>query len=473
MTPGLPGPTPTSGRVPGPHGCGGRAAVAVAVLGAYAAFAAEPPAIGAKNPPPEPLIFACQAAQRPDLVRAGTALVAGTDGWIFRMDDLRGDFVVQPGTVEALKHFVDAWAARGTHVALVLLPPRGVLGAANVDRSQPLATAFDAATITAAYRGAIRSLAGTGATVPDLLAAAGNAKLGERFFFRRDHHWTPEGARLAMTTVVAQLPPAMPAFTPVPYTNIADKQRSLPGELTRLLQKECGGEGYPPERFSPYLSRPSEQAITGDSLLGDAPPPEVVVAGSSHTNKGMQDTFNVAGWLREATGTDVLNVGVDGGGFSTGLLNWIDTDAARKSPPKLLVWEISGRIPDGLADFFREALPTVHGACAEPLQVVHATVGSSPVHLFTVEAPSRARDHYIFLTVSDPAFVEFRVGFDTQDGAHDSVLVRRSTRIPNSRRYFVSGPDSDSPLRAISIRGGLIVQAQVDARLCAVPSVQK
>lgn len=448
--------------------------LAVGCFGLANALAAEPqappvgqPTSSTKNlPPPQPTIVACANVQRQELVVDGSALIAGSDGWIFRTYDLTGEYDLQPGTIPGLTRFVQAWASRGTRVALVLLPPRGVLAASRVNRSDPLAASFDPAAISAAYRIAIREMESTGAVVPDLLAESGKAKLGERFFFRRDHHWTPEGAKLAMNAVISRLGASLPAFTPVAFQNVLEKYRALPGVIAGTMQKECGYEAFPPERFARFHSVRDQQSLTAEALLGDAPPAEVVLAGSSHANKGMEDAFNVAGWLRTAAGTDVLNIGVDGGGFSTGLLNWMDSDGARLTPPKLLVWEIAGRVPDGLPGFFREALPTMAGECANPSDSARLTLGADEQRLFAVKGGPAARDSFVFLRSASPEFVEFRLTFETADRKKDAILIRRNTRIANNGRFFVAGPDTESALTRVVIRGVDAVQVEVEAHLC-------
>lgn len=419
-------------------------------------------------PPPQPTILACPNVQRQELVEAGTALIAGTDGWIFRMADLAGEYDLPPGTVAGLTRFVRAWAEKGTRVALVLLPPRGVLASSRVNLADPLARSFDPAAITAAYRVATSELASSGAIVPDLLAESTTAKLGERFYFRRDHHWTPDGAKLAMNAVISGLE-SPPSFTAIAYQNVLDKYRSLPGVIAATLQKECEYEAYPPERYPHFRSVRQDEVLSAETLLGDAPPAEVVLAGSSHANKGMEDLFNVGGWLRAATGTDVLNIGVDGGGFSTGLLNWMDSEAARKTPPKLLVWEMTGRVPEGMPNFFREALPTMWGECAGSGQSGHVTVGADDFPMFLAKTRVRARDAYVFLQTADPAFTEFRLTFETLDGKKEGIWIRRSTRIANSGRFFVSAPDSESVLRKVWIRGSTSAKIEVNTTLCVSP----
>ena len=420
-------------------------------------------------PPPQPEIAICEKAHDVAAVAAGTAMVRGTDGWIFRIDDLRGEYTLAPGTVEGLAKFVKAWNERGTQVALVVIPPRGVLAAAHVDRTDTLAKDFDPDAIGAAYKAAVQTLASSGAVVPDLLTAASDAKLGDGFVFRRDHHWTPEGAKLAMEAVVRGLT-LRPPFTPVTYDNVFQRKRGMVGAIAHTLEKACGYEPFVVEKYSDYDSVPKWTEVTEEALLGDPPPPEVVIAGSSHTNKGMKDIFNVTGWLRAATGTDVLNIGVDGGGFSTGLLNWMDSDAARISPPKLLVWEVSGRVPAGMPDFFREAMPTMVGECSVALQTAKVTVANTEVALFFTPQKAPAKGEYVFFSASDPAFVDFRVTFETADGKRDYVEIHRSTRIPNNSRYFVSAPDLSSPLAAVKIRGLGATSAELSAKLCPAPS---
>ncbi len=417
---------------------------------------------------PEPDITLCEAVHTRDPARGQEPLARGVNGWIFRESDLHGEYRLQQAGIGALRRLVEALRARGTQLAVVMLPPRGVLAAAHVDRDDPLAREFDPAAVARDYHEAVRLLASTGALVPDLLESAERSGLGEGFYFKRDHHWRAEGARLAMQSVAALAAHSSPplSFAPVAYQVEVQRQRTFPGSLSFRVKRDCGTELLPPEPFTEYVSRPVVATVDAAALLGDPAPAEIVLTGTSHTNKDGRDLFNAAGWLREATGTDVLNVGVDGGGHATSLLSWLEGAAASAGMPKLLVWEVSVRTPPDMPLVGRQAIPTLAGDCVEPLATTTSRLGSGETRILVPREAGPADGSYVVLQIADPALVEFTVVFEVQGEAPDEVPIRRSSRAPNSGRYFLEAPASAAALVGVRLRAEASEGTLVTARLC-------
>ncbi|NBV29476.1 hypothetical protein EBS02_10795, partial [bacterium] len=67
--------------------------------------------------------------------------------------------------------------------------------------------------------------------------------------------------------------------------------------------------------------------------------PEIVLIGTSNSvNSSSYSNFD--GFLKEALGTDVLNLSKTGGGFSDSMAEYLNSDQFKKSPPKIIIWEI-------------------------------------------------------------------------------------------------------------------------------------
>lgn len=405
----------------------------------------------------EPTLTVCPAAQTKGATWDTEPLVAGADGWIFRADtDLGADFPVSPAALAGLRRYVDALRAEGTTLVLVLQPPRGLGAPARV----PAATGFDAAKVAAAYRAELATLRTTGAIVPDLADAA--AKAGEGYFFRRDHHWTPDGARASAVAIAAalgsvDLPDA--AFK----AELDAKPKLLNSSLARSLTERCGLPPIPPESYPRWTSVP----VGAVDLLGDPPPAPVVVAGASNVNKGDADFFYFSGALREALGADVLNVGVDGGGYNTGLLAWVDSPEGRAAPPpKVLVWELSARLPLDLPHHFRQAIPALAGVCEKPLAEATVPLALGETTLLTVPPGVRAAGTYAVVELTDPGLVEFTAIFLDRAGAKDPLHVKRGTRLANNGRFFLEPQQSDAELGTIQLNVRAAATGTATTRLC-------
>jgi alginate O-acetyltransferase complex protein AlgJ len=53
---------------------------------------------------------------------------------------------------------------------------------------------------------------------------------------------------------------------------------------------------------------------------------------------------NFHGQLQEQLKTEVLNVAKDGGGFMQAMSDYLNDDAFRTAPPKLVIWEVPERV---------------------------------------------------------------------------------------------------------------------------------
>jgi len=408
----------------------------------------------------------CEAVRQPSEDEASEPLALGGDGWLFRQSDLQLQYAVGTGLLEGLSRWSANLAARGTRLALVLLPPRAVLAVAKVDVADPLASGFDPARVAASYRAAVAALRGAGVIVPDLLASAEASRIGAGYFFARDHHWRPRGAQDAMEALAREVFSTGLRFSPVPFANDNEGDRVLYGSLGKRVQAACGGRAPRAETFPRFRSVPLSP-VDSSSLLADLPPPEVVLAGTSHSNKGNEDLLNAGGFLRAALGTDVLNVGVDAGGYGTSLLGWLESGHALDPAPRLLAWELGGRVPASLGEFFRVLIPTSFGDCDEPVAAWAGELRAGMTPLFATGVV--AGEHYVVLETDDRSVVDFSVRFELEGGAIDVVTVRRGTRAGNLGKQFVAGPLSPTPLSRVTVTTPAGTSTSAQARLCAFP----
>ena len=72
--------------------------------------------------------------------------------------------------------------------------------------------------------------------------------------------------------------------------------------------------------------------LFGDSAVG------IVLTGTSYSLRG-----NFHGQLQQALSTKILNVAKDGGGFLQATGTYLNDDAFKSAPPKVLVWEVPER----------------------------------------------------------------------------------------------------------------------------------
>jgi alginate O-acetyltransferase complex protein AlgJ len=85
-------------------------------------------------------------------------------------------------------------------------------------------------------------------------------------------------------------------------------------------------------------SAPTASAQT-DDLFGDADLPNVVVIGTSFSR-----TSNFVPFIEKELNAKVANLARSGGDFSGAMNAYLSSVAFKKTPPKLVIWEIPERV---------------------------------------------------------------------------------------------------------------------------------
>src|SRR6185436_19574479 len=123
---------------------------------------------------------------------------------------------------------------------------------------------------------------------------------GTEYFFRRDGHWTPDGARRT-ADLIAETIKAMPLYPGLRKKTFTTKRQGLnrhPGVFAIVASQICGGN-YPAEVVQGYSTSPNE-----NNLFGEEGVPEITLVGTSFS---ATSTYHFVGFLQQALQSDVLN----------------------------------------------------------------------------------------------------------------------------------------------------------------------
>ena len=375
------------------------------------------------------------------------------EGWLLRSDDLITTFTLDPQTLRYLKTLDKVLEGRGVTLIVAAQPPRGVALAAD---SLP-DYAPDAA--VAQYEGARNTLQDAGLVVTDLAAVAAKTP---NYFFRRDHHWTSDGAR-ASADAVARTLESTPAFQPVEAKQRAFKTEAVRteaqvGSFGEAVGRICG-KNPPAEKLTRYQTEPETTSPKNGDLFGASTPP-VVLAGTS--NSARKD-LNFAGFLEQASGLEVLNVSAVGGGPEAALEAYLRSETFREAKPVFLVWEFATLfdIPQDPL-FYRQLIPSVRGACRASESEVSVTkpLGRT-VPLFTDLTGQETG--FLYLGLSDLAQTSLNLKLSYGDGQTETVELERSHRERNDGRFFFS---LSKPLKSVTLTLADGATGEVQARVC-------
>ncbi len=446
------------------------------------------PAAGADGGPRyvvEPCCQLCpQASNRAmyttRMLEGVTTLVQGRDGWLFRTDDdLRTQFDFDAAGFADLKRFRDALAQKGVELVMVYQPTRGMMHPEMLP--QEARKLYNVQLARFSYGAILQKVRALGITVPATDKLPG-AQQNEPYFFRADHHWTPDGSRRT-AKIVADTIRQMPAFKGIPQKKFTTERTTYWGKhgtLQRAASQLCGF-GYADQYVPHYVTTTADN---GD-LLGDDAVPQVTLAGTSNSDT----PYNFAGFLEEDLGVDVLNESVTGGGHEGALEQYLPSEPFQKNPPKILIWELETYHNLSKTLFYRQVIPMVTNGCVtrQPLLTRKSELkAGSTEALFNGGGkviPLKSRDHMIDMTFSDPSVRQLKAVVWYTNGSKENVSIEHSAYIETGGRFVFElrdDPDwgdrqflSMDVLTPEGVPPGTTVTSTVCARNYATPAQPK
>lgn len=388
----------------------------------------------------DPCCALCPATRDPASYSTGflksfRTLLAGRDGWLFRSeDDLRLQFGPDEHGLRELAQLRAALEARGVTLVMMIQPPRGLMHRDRLsagDRAR-----YNAELAQFSYVHTLQELRRVGVVVPDLERLV--YKPGGDFFFRADHHWTPEGARRT-AEVVAERIRELPAYEQVERKSFVTRPSGLfrkRGTFHKAVQRICGF-GATPQYVRSYVTEPAEES-DGAALLGESAPPSITLVGTSNSDPA----YNFAGFLSERLSADILNASIAGGGLDGSMLSYLGSREFREQPPRILIWELQPYHNLSDAEFYRQAIALVDGGCDGRPAVLS---DERPLHAGRNELlfngggrvmDLRGGDHLLDVRFSNPAVRELEAVVWYTNGRRDTVSLQVTPGSNDGRFVF-------------------------------------
>jgi alginate biosynthesis protein AlgX len=410
-------------------------------------------------------------------MKGAMLLAEGVDGWLFRteMDLVEDVRPIDPLLYEDMARLRKALKARGVQVVLISSPPRGLVEYQKLGPS--LRERYDYARALANYRAHLERLRGAGFLVPDTSTFANEfGDNDENFYFKRDLHWTSNGARRTAELVAATIRDAglQAALPQKAYSSRPLGTKSTYGTISRAATQLCGGR-YAAE----VLPLHTTVAPPSDDLFGDEAAPQVTLVGTSFSENV---DYHFAGFLQSQLQTDVLNAAFAGGNFDGAITQYLLSEEFQKAPPKILIWETAYQFfstTERIA--LRRLIPLVDDACARrPALFDTETVvpggNAPPVELIynggDAQNPAKSRELVLDLQFSDPAVKDVSAEIWYLDGSNETLRSRYNAFTNTNGRYAFElsrdGANASVPVVAVraQVLSPLAKPAKVKARLC-------
>jgi alginate biosynthesis protein AlgX len=363
----------------------------------------------------------------------------GTDGWFFRAEsDLSEYYRMGPAVVKDLRRLRSVLAAKGVTLFYLPLPVRALTNPEKLGPEVQSPLSFSAELAARGYQEFLDQLASIGVRGIDVYTPMKADPGRDKFWYARDLHWRPEGARFAAQVVARKLLelPALASSKKSTFVSSQVDAKSNEFRMPKSLQRFCN-EKLPLESLPAFDT--SGTAASADDLLGGDGATPVAVVGTSYA--GVSE-FNFDGFMSEYTGLAVANYAIRNGGSFQSLLSFSHGATLEEGPPKALVWEnpIYNRL-DGEAEFhMRQIIPAVQGVCnAEQAvkDVKLVKVSDSKVRL-DVDVKRRISGENFYLAVETTTrtsrSARIRLDYDGIDG--EDITISRAPVLPVIEKYF-------------------------------------
>lgn len=407
----------------------------------------------------------------------------GKEGWFFEPADLIETLELEP-VQPYLSRLSQAFRYQGITLVAVILPTRGMVHSEMMDPAKPIFEAHSGAKAVAEYRRFLAVFHEANITAPDLVKVAHEDE--GAFFFKRDHHWSNVGARVTAEAVARHLYP-MPSYLKLKigqqihlFRTKAVGVEPQMGTLQRRAVQFCGVR-FPKEYVKVFST---DLVVEGESLekalFADLGKPPVVLVGTSNSQRPEdKPSLNFDGFLRDYLGLEVLNAAFAAAGVHGSLLAYLSSDDYLEQPPKFVIWESllsSWHNRKSVIAEQRQVIPSIYGPCAPEDSLIQGRVETANAHEIEVlqnnaNLPVYDHNHFLYLEMTDRTLVDFTLALTHQNGRQDRVMVERSTRMPNSGRFFLElSSEIRAPLESVSLITSAGTSGEIFARICQVPT---
>jgi alginate biosynthesis protein AlgX len=422
------------------------------------------------------LMFKCPRVDAGDIEGTyfKTKLYQGLDGFFFRGDrDIQTSYAHGSDSLSGLGRLSAAFKARGAKLVYMPVADKALISTAELgpmvkipDEYQPDFAADD-------FEGFLADMRRQGVLIADILEARKQLSPEGPFYFARDLHWRPQGARIGAAAIKAALAndPDYAELTKKEYASTdLHKQQPLASPMLQALQRMCADK-LPQENVDLFQTEASGAAAS-DLLGGDDTTP-VALVGTSYSDV---DAFNFVGFLEEALGLEVANYAISGGGAFTSLQSYVQSGALDKAPPKYVVWEnpAYNRLDEEGGTYFRQIIPAVYGACSGDTRLLEKTVhvdrAASATIAITGSPDVLGHRFYFALQASASDIRTLSLELNHEGGDGETFAIARSDRLPPSDRFFVEvSDDIPSPLRELVVKGQPDRPTDFTVDLCKEP----
>lgn len=393
--------------------------------------------------------------------------VEGSYGVFYRIDpDLHMFHPFSDESIALLAELSEALASQGTTLIYLPVPTKSL---AMPDQLPQAARdlGFDLTIATTVHDEIFRRLSEAGVLSVNLRAALRTAPEGQSSFFATDYRMTPAGARRA-AVALADVLTGTAGFAELPKSLFETRQTGttiIPSDMYNVLQRRCTATLPPVQTDTFATTRFQSGTAQSDTAIFGAGTADARIAllGTEYTGGAMA---NLAGFLAENTGLDVIEYAVDGGGSFAAMSSYLTSRDFAEARPAYLIW--ANPVFNNLAMYgdqpMRELITAAGASCRVSLPIA---TGFEPNSISAdLRGLEPGQSYSLFVDADGAQAAAARFDFTGSTGLVTSrIIARHPTQVPTGRFYMAM--TGLGPTDAQTVRIDLDVPFGINARVVA------
>ncbi|CUH76318.1 hypothetical protein TRM7557_00832 [Tritonibacter multivorans] len=346
-------------------------------------------------------------------------------GWIIGADQLKGDFTVTEETMRLWQAIAAEFQMHGVQLVVLAAPPRPLFTPPQVLKRMGLTPDEVQKPLQRSFSAYIAALNAAGIPAPDLTVLT---QEDGPIYFKRDTHWTPEGAARSAALLRAHLDGTSEAglLAKVP----AKDQYEEKGSLARVVEDSCGQRPEPETVAALNFTREG----SAEALLAVSEDmPGVVLVGTSYSDRYQRDAYRVADALAHTLDSEVDNWSLTGGGRTGAMSAFLYSGGLDAQGLHTVIWESPYTTPLTQISGLRQVLGDLRTLTPRPTTHLHSgTIGTDWQNL----QQSFSADSFKGMQIQTPGHDEGRLAVEliSADGKKTRVKLDKSKRLPQDLR---------------------------------------
>lgn len=333
-----------------------------------------------------------------------------------------------------------ALAEQGTTLVYVPVPTKSLAMPDQLPQ-EALDYGFDVNLATSVYVENLERLQAKSVQVVDIRGALRTAPADSPAIFQTDYRLTSVGARLAAQAIADALG-ATPGFISQPksrYQTASSGMVVLPSTMRSALQSHCliSLPEVQTEAFATTRTMAAAGASSGNALLGSTGQSvggRIALVGTEHTG---EPAANLAGFLSEFTGLEVLQYSVTGGGSYAAISSYLTSQEFQQNRPAYLVW--MNPIESSLAEFGDQPMAELTAASGSSCRVALPLSPSAQENAVTVDLTTLDpnQKYTLFLDADGAAATTARFDFVNELGIVRTKIIERNPEQVKTGRFYM------------------------------------